>query len=427
LTFPSRGRTSRTITGTESDIRDPGLAAEGRARIEWADAQMPVLRSIGERFAAERPLDGVTIGACLHVTSETANLVRALRAGGAAVSLCAPNPLSTQDDVAAALVADGVDVHAVNGEDMDSWAAHVAAVAASAPQVTLDDGADLVTALHMRGEPPLGGTEETTTGLVRLRSLEAAGKLSCPIVAVNEAFTERAFNDRHGTGQSALDGIIRATNLLLAGRTLVVIGYGWTGQGIALRAKGLGASVIVCEVDPLRALEARMDGFEVMRALVAAERGDVFITVTGARDVLGPAHFERMKDGAVLANAGHFDVEIDLRGLAAAAQERREVRPLVEQYVVGGRRLNLLAQGRVVNLAAAEGHPAAVMDVSFALQALAAEHLVRSGSELARRVHPVPPALEREVARLKLASLGVEIDELTPEQAQYLSNWVPGR
>ncbi len=410
-----------------SDISDPGLADEGRARIEWADAQMPVLRSIGERFAAERPLDGVRIGACLHVTSETANLVRALRAGGAQVALCAPNPLSTQDDVAAALVADGVEVHAINGEDMDSWAAHVVAVAAVAPQVTLDDGADLITALHAREQAPLGGTEETTTGLVRLRSLEAAGKLACPVIAVNEAFTERAFNDRHGTGQSAIDGIVRATNLLLAGRTFVVIGYGWTGQGVALRAKGLGASVIVCEVDPLRALEARMDGFEVMPALAAAERGDVFVTVTGARDVLGPAHFERMKDGAVLANAGHFDVEIDVRGLAGIAETRREVRPLVEQFVVGGRRLNLLAQGRVVNLAAAEGHPAAVMDVSFALQALAAEHLVRSGAELARSVHPVPPALEREVARLKLASLGVEIDELTPEQAEYLSSWVPGR
>ena len=384
---------------------------------------MPVLRSIGERFARDRPLDGVSVGACLHVTSETANLIRALRAGGADVALCAPNPLSTQDDIAAALVTDGVEVHAVNGEDLDSWAQHVVAVAAGRPQVTLDDGADLVTALHAQGRAPLGGTEETTTGLVRLRALESEGSLACPIVAVNEAFTERAFNDRHGTGQSALDGIIRATNLLLAGRTLVVLGYGWTGQGVALRAKGLGAQVIVCEVDPLRGLEARMDGFEVMPALRAAERGDVFVTVTGAPAVLGPAHFERMKDGAVLANAGHFDVEIDLRGLAAAASEHREVRPLVDQFVVGGRRLNLLAQGRLVNLSAAEGHPAAVMDVSFALQALSTEHLVRNGAELEKRVHPVPPALEREVARLKLDSLDVEIDELTPEQAKYLSSW----
>src|SRR4051794_37549372 len=410
------------------DIADPGLADEGRARIEWADAQMPVLRSIGERFAAERPLDGVVVGACLHVTSETANLVRALRAGGATIALCAPNPLSTQDDVAAALVAGGdADVHAVHGEDVDAWAARVAAVVARGPQVTLDDGADLLTALHA-ARPDLlpgllGGTEETTTGLVRLRALEAAGSLACPIVAVNEAFTERAFNDRHGTGQSALDGIVRATNLLLAGRTLVVIGYGWTGQGIALRAKGLGAQVIVCEVDPLRGLEARMDGFEVMPALAAAERGDVFVTVTGAQDVLGPAHFERMKDGAVLANAGHFDVEIDLPGLSAAASGHREVRPLVEQFLLGGRRINLLAQGRVVNLAAAEGHPAAGMDASLSPQAPPPGHPGRAAGALERRVHPVPAELEREVARLKLDSLGVEIDALTPEQARYLSSW----
>jgi adenosylhomocysteinase len=416
-----------------SDIADPALAAAGQARIDWADAQMPVLRSIRERFAAERPLDGIRVGACLHVTSETANLVRALRAGGAEVALCAPNPLSTQDDVAAALAGTGeAEVHAINGEDMDAWAAHVAAVVAAAPQVTLDDGADLVTAIHAVRKDLLpellGGTEETTTGLVRLRALEAAGELACPVIAVNEAFTERAFNDRHGTGQSALDGIVRATNLLFAGLTVVVLGYGWTGQGVALRAKGLGAQVVVCEVDPLRALEARMDGYGVMPALAAAERGDVFITVTGARDVLGAEHFARMKDGAVLANAGHFDVEIDVRALAAAASSHREVRPLVEQFVVGGRRLNLLAQGRLVNLSAAEGHPAGVMDVSFALQALSTEHLARSGRELERRVHQVPPNLEREVARLKLDSLGVEIDELTPEQAKYLSSWDrPGR
>ena len=411
-----------------SDVADLALAPEGRARIEWADAQMPVLHSIRERFAAERPLDGVRVGACLHVTSETANLVRTLRAGGAAISLCAPNPLSTQDDVAAALVEDGdAEVYAVRGEEVDAWAARVAAVVSFRPQVTLDDGADLVTAIHsVRADlldGLLGGTEETTTGLVRLRALESDGTLACPMIAVNEAFTERAFNDRHGTGQSTIDGILRATNLLLAGRTLVVLGYGWTGKGVAMRAKGLGALVIVCEVDPLRALEARMDGFEVMPALDAADRGDVFITVTGGRDVLGPAHFARMKDGAVLANAGHFDVEIDVLGLAAAATAQREVRPLVEQYELPGRRLNLLAQGRVVNLAAAEGHPAAVMDVSFALQALAAEHLVRSAGNLEWRVHQVPDALEREVARLKLASLGIRIDELTDEQSKYLSSW----
>jgi adenosylhomocysteinase len=406
-----------------ADIADPSLASAGEARIDWADAQMPVLRSIAERFAGEQPLAGVKIGACLHVTSETANLVRTLRAGGAEVALCAPNPLSTQDDVAAALAGDGVEVHAIHGEDMDAWAAHVVAVAAGEPQITLDDGADLVTALHAQGKPPSGGTEETTTGLVRLRALEASGGLECPVIAVNEAFTERALNDRHGTGQSAIDGIVRATNLLLAGRTLVVIGYGWTGQGVALRAKGLGAQVVICEVDPLRALEARMDGFEVMPALNAAERGDVFVTVTGAQDELGAAHFERMKDGAVLANAGHFDVEIDVRGLAAAATAHREVRPLVDQFVVGGKRLNLLAKGRLVNLSAAEGHPAAVMDVSFALQALSAVHLVRSRADLEPRVHQVPLSLEREVARLKLDSLGVEIDELTPAQADYLSSW----
>jgi adenosylhomocysteinase len=410
-----------------SDILDAGLASTGRARIEWADAQMPVLRSIRERFAAERPLAGIRVGACLHVTSETANLVRTLRAGGAEVALCAPNPLSTQDDVAAALAAEGeAEVHAVHGEDVDAWAARVAAVVGRRPQVTLDDGADLISALHSRAdlvEGLLGGTEETTTGLVRLRALEAGGTLACPVMAVNEAYTERAFNDRHGTGQSALDGIVRATNLLLAGRTVVVLGYGWTGRGVAMRAKGLGAAVIVCEVDPLRALEARMDGMDVMPALVAAERGDVFITVTGNRDVLGPAHFERMKDGAVLANAGHFDVEIDVRALGELAPGHREVRPLVEQYEVGGRRLNLLAGGLVVNLAAAEGHPAEVMDISFALQALAAAHLVRHAGRLAPRVHQVPPELEREVAALKLAALGVEIDTLTEPQAQYLANW----
>jgi adenosylhomocysteinase len=411
-----------------SDVADLGMAEAGRARIEWADEQMPVLRSLRERFAAERPLEGVRVGACLHVTSETANLVRTLRAGGAQIALCAPNPLSTQDDVAAALVADGeAEVYAVRGGEIDAWAARVAAVVASGPQVTLDDGADLITSIHAARtdllDGLLGGTEETTTGLVRLRALEADGTLACPVIAVNEAFTERAFNDRHGTGQSAIDGVVRATNLLLAGRTLVVLGYGWTGRGVAMRAKGLGASVVVCEVDPLRALEARMDGFDVMPALEAAERGDVFITVTGSRDVLGLPHFERMKDGAVLANAGHFDVEIDVRGLAAAATARRDVRPLVEQFTVAGRRLNLLAQGRVVNLAAAEGHPAAVMDISFALQALATEHLVRAAGTLERRVHQVPDALEREVARLKLRSLGVRIDELTDDQSRYLSSW----
>jgi adenosylhomocysteinase len=384
-----------------------------------------VLLSIRERFGRERPLDGIVVGACLHVTSETACLVRTLAAAGADVALCASNPFATQDDVAAALAAGGAEVHAVRGDDAESWAARVAAVVARAPRITLDDGADLLGALHLARpdllDGLLGGTEETTTGLVRLRALQAEGKLACPVLAVNEALSER-FNDRFGTGQSALDGILRTTNLLLAGRTVVVFGYGWTGRGIASRAQGLGASVIVCEVDPLRALEARMEGFEVLPALAAAERGDVFVTVTGVRDVLRGEHFERMKDGAVLANAGHFDVEIDLAALRERADSVREVRPLVEQYVLGDRRLNLLAAGRVVNLAAAEGHPAAVMDISFALQALAAEELARA--ELPPGVHPVPEAVDREVAALKLASLGVQIDTLSAEQEQYRRGWV---
>jgi adenosylhomocysteinase len=401
------------------------VANAGEARIEWADGQMPVLRSIRERFAKEKPLDGLVVGACLHVTSETANLVRALEAGGAELALSASNPFATQDDVAAALTATGTEVHAVRGDDAEAWASRVAAVVARGPQITLDDGADLLTALHL-ARPDLldglvGGTEETTTGLVRLRALEAEGKLACPVIAVNEAVTERVFNDRFGTGQSAIDGILRTTNLLLAGRTLVVFGYGWAGKGIALRADGLGASVIVCEVDPLRALEARMDGFEVLPGLEAAERGDVFVTVTGGRDVLRREHFARMKDGAVLANAGHFDVEIDVTALREEAESVREMRPRVEQFVLDGRRLNLLAGGRVVNLAAAEGHPAAVMDISFALQALAAEELAKTS--LAPGVHPVPEQIDREVAALKLASLGVRIDELSEEQARYLRGW----
>jgi adenosylhomocysteinase len=410
-----------------SDVADTTLADAGEARIEWADGQMPVLRSIRERFAQERPLEGIVVGACLHVTSETANLVRTLAAGGADVALCASNPFATQDDVAAALAAAGGEVHAVRGDDAEAWAARVAAVVARGPRITLDDGADLLAAIHLARpdllEGMLGGTEETTTGLVRLRALHAEGKLACPVIAVNEAMTER-FNDRFGTGQSALDGILRTTNLLLAGHTLVVLGYGWTGKGIALRADGLGASVIVCEVDPLRALEARMDGFEVLPALAAAERGDVFVTVTGGRGVLRSDHFARMKDGAVLANAGHFDVEIDVAGLAAEADAAREVRPLVEQYTLGGRRLNLLAGGRVVNLAAAEGHPAAVMDISFALQALTAEDLARRGSDLEPGVHAVPEEVDREVATLKLASLGVQIDTLSEEQERYRRGWV---
>jgi adenosylhomocysteinase len=414
-----------------SVVADPSLAPQGEARIGWADGQMPVLRSIRARFARERPLDGLAVAACLHVTAETAVLMRTLEVGGAQVALCAANPLATQDDVAAALAADGAAaVLAVHGEGSDAWAAHVAALAASEPSVTLDDGADLV-GLMLAAYPDaaaalLGATEETTTGLVRLRAMEAEGRLACPVVAVNEAHTERAFNDRYGTGQSTLDGILRATNLFLAGRAVVVLGYGWTGRGVAQRARGAGASVIVCEVDPLRALEARMEGFEVMPALQAAERGEVFVTVTGSRDVLRREHFERMPDGAVLANAGHFDVEIARTDLLALAAGRvREVRPLVEQYEVDGRRLNLLAGGRVVNLAAAEGHPASVMDLSFALHALVVEDLVR-GERLAPGVHPVPASIDRAVAQIKLESLGVRIDTLRPDQEEYLRSWSPG-
>jgi adenosylhomocysteinase len=411
------------------EIADLGLAPAGASRIAWAGGQMPVLARVQARFGEDRPLEGVRIAACLHVTAETANLVLALAAGGATVSLCSANPLSTQDDVAAALVYEhGVEVRALRGEDVETYAGHVRALLDGRPQVTVDDGADLLMTAHALGGDVLaeliGGTEETTTGLVRLRRLEAEGRLACAVIAVNEARTERALNDRHGTGQSALDGIVRASNVLLAGHTLVVLGYGWAGLGIAERARGAGAAVIVCEVDQLRALEARMAGYEVMPALEAAERGDVFVTVTGSRRVLRGEHFARMKDGAILANAGHFDAELDLAGLAALAVEVREARPLIEQYELeDGRRLNLLARGRVVNLAAGEGHPAAVMDVSFALQALCVEDLVRRREEIAPGVQPVPESIDQEVATLKLAALGVTIDEPTPEQQQYKESW----
>jgi adenosylhomocysteinase len=412
------------------DIADLSLAPDGAARIGWAGQQMPVLRQIRDRFADARPLAGMRIAACLHVTAETANLVLTLIAGGAEVALCSANPLSTQDDVAAALVLEhAAEVRAVRGEDLDTYAGHVRALLDTSPQVTIDDGADLLMTAHETGgallEGLIGGTEETTTGLVRLRRLEEQRGLACPVLAVNEARTERALNDRHGTGQSALDGVIRAGHVLLAGQTVVVIGYGWAGQGIAERARGAGAAVVVCEVDPLRGLEARMAGYDVMPALTAAARGDVFITVTGSRRVLHRAHFERMKDGALLANAGHFDVELDLDDLRELATGGvAQVRPLVEQYrLVDGRRLNLLAHGRVVNLAAAEGHPAAVMDVSFALQALCVEELTGRRDAYVPGVHAVPDAIDREVGRLKLAALGVEIDEPTAEQTHYRESW----
>ena len=415
-----------------SDVADTRLADAGEARIEWADGQMPVLRSIRERFAPSGRSTACVVGACLHVTSETANLVRTLAAGrrrGRALRLEPVRHAGRRRRRAGRRRHRGA--RRPRRRRRGLGGARGRRRGARAPRITLDDGADLLTAMHLARpdllDGLLGGTEETTTGLVRLRALEAEGRLACPVIAVNEAVTERAFNDRFGTGQSALDGILRTTNLLLAGRTLVVLGYGWAGKGIALRADGLGASVIVCEVDPLRALEARMDGFEVLPALEAAERGDVFVTVTGGRDVLRREHFARMKDGAVLANAGHFDVEIDVEGLREEADGVREMRPLVEQFTLGGRRLNLLAAGRVVNLAAAEGHPAAVMDISFALPGARGRGAGAPRGRAGPGVHPVPEQIDREVAALKLASLGVRIDELSAEQARYLRGLARGR
>jgi adenosylhomocysteinase len=412
-------------------VADLSLSDAGRRRIAWACGQMPVLESVRARFAKENALKDIVVAACLHVTAETANLLLTLAAGGAEVALCSANPHSAQDDVASALVAEhGVQVRARRGESPSTYAQNLDETLALSPQVTIDDGADLLITAHREAaivERLIGGMEETASGLVRLRRLAQDDGLRCPVLAVNEAHAERALNDRHGTGQSALDGISRASHVLLAGHTVVVLGYGWAGQGIAERARGAGAHVVVCEIDPLRGLEARMAGYEVMPALEAAERGDVFITVTGSRRVLRGEHFARMKDGALLANAGHFDVEIDLDELrAVAAGGVQRVRDLVEQYErEDGARLNLLAEGRVVNLAAAEGHPAAVMDVSFALQALCVEELVKHGHELEPGVHPVPVRIDREVARLKLDALGVRLDEPTPEQERYRESWAP--
>jgi adenosylhomocysteinase len=414
------------------DVADLGLAEAGARRIEWADRQMPVLAQIRERFTAERPLQGIRVSACLHVTSETANLMRTLAAGGADVALCASNPLSTQDDVAASLVADhGIAVFAVNGEDSESYYRHIEAAVDHRPQVTMDDGADVIGVLHSSRQDQLGeimgGTEETTTGVIRLRALERDGKLGFPIVAVNEANTKHLFDNRYGTGQSTIDGILRATNVLLAGRTFVICGYGWCGRGLADRARGLGAHVVVIEVDPLRALQAVMDGFRVMPIAEAARVGDIFVTATGDKHVLRTEHFEVMKDGAILANTGHFNVEIDIPELRRLAGGESIARPLVEQFdLSGGRRVFLLAEGRLVNLVAAEGHPAAVMDMSFANQALAAEHVVKHHAELEKRVYDVPRDIDDEVARLKLASLGIEIDSLTDEQRLYLDSWDEG-
>jgi adenosylhomocysteinase len=414
------------------DVKDLSLAAAGRLKIEWAEQSMPVLRQIRERFTREQPLKGIRLGACLHVTTETAVLMLTLKAGGAQLALCASNPLSTQDDTAAALV-DGhaIAVYAQKGEDNERYYKHIAAVLATRPQVTMDDGADLISQLHgarkdLVGDV-IGGTEETTTGVIRLRAMEKDRVLAFPVIAVNDADTKHLFDNRYGTGQSTIDGILRATNILLAGRTVVVAGYGMCGRGIAARAKGMGAHVIVTEIEPMRALEAVMDGFQVMPMARAAEVGDVFVTVTGNTTVLSSDHFARLKDGAILANSGHFNVEIDLATLGAIARGKRTVRPFVEEFTLqNGRRVYVLGEGRLINLAAAEGHPASVMDMSFANQALAAEHMVKHGRTLEKKVYGVPREIDLEIARLKLASMGVQIDELSDAQRQYLASWTHG-
>ncbi len=421
-----------SIKTLEYDVKDLSLAEQGQRRIEWAEQEMPVLRLIRERFERERPLEGVRMGACLHVTTETANLMRTLKAGGANVYLCASNPLSTQDDVAAALVElYAVPTFAIKGEDNETYYRHIHAVLDHAPQLTMDDGADLVSTLHKDRtellEHVIGGTEETTTGVIRLRAMAADGVLHYPIVAVNDALTKHFFDNRYGTGQSTIDGIVRATNILLAGKVFVVGGYGWCARGIAMRARGMGANVIVTEVDPLRALEAVMDGFRVMPMLEAARVGDIFVTSTGDINVIDRHHFEVMKDGAIVANSGHFNVEINIPALEELAVEVRRPREFVQQYVFAdGRRINLLGEGRLVNLAAAEGHPASVMDMSFANQALAAEYMVQNAGRLEPQVYPVPEAIDKEIARLKLNAMGIQIDTLTSEQERYLRSWQEG-
>jgi len=421
-----------TAQGPTHDVRDLNLASEGLRRIAWAEREMPVLRLIRERFAQERPLRDRRIAACLHVTTETAALVLTLRAGGAQVALCASNPLSTQDDVAAALAGEyGISVFAIRGEDRDTYYRHIHQALADRPHITMDDGADLVSVLHSERtdllEEVIGGTEETTTGVIRLRAMARDGALRYPIIAVNDAKTKHLFDNRYGTGQSTIDGILRATNLLLAGRTMVICGYGSCGRGLAMRARGMGARVIVVEVSPLHALEAVMEGYQVMPIEQAASVGEVFVTVTGNRSVLRREHFEAMRNGAVLANSGHFNVEIDIPALEAMATARRSARENVEEFSLpDGRRLYLLAEGRLVNLAAAEGHPAAVMDMSFANQALSAAHLVASAGRLERTVHSVPRQIDEAVAQLKLEAMGVKIDNLTDEQRRYLESWQEG-
>jgi adenosylhomocysteinase len=414
------------------DVADLSLAGVGKNRIEWAEQWMPVLRLIRERFEKEKPLEGQTLVACLHVTTETANLMRTLKAGGANVALCASNPLSTQDDVAASLVSDyGISTFAIKGEDRDTYYRHINSALDFAPTITMDDGADTVSVIHAErrnlAENIVGGTEETTTGVIRLRAMEKDGVLLYPIVAVNDALTKHLFDNRYGTGQSTLDGIIRATNFLIAGSTVVVAGYGWCGRGFAMRAKGLGARVIVTEVDPLKSLEAVMDGFEVMPMAEAAKLGDIFCTLTGDINVIRPEHFQAMKDRAIVANSGHFNVELDLEGLAKMAVSRREAREFVEEFTLAdGKKIFVLGEGRLINLAAAEGHPASVMDMSFANQALSAEYMAGNAASLENKVYPVPAELDASVAALKLKAFGVKIDTLTEEQQKYLSSWQMG-
>jgi adenosylhomocysteinase len=414
------------------DVKDVKLAEGGRRRIEWAEREMPVLRQIRERFAKERPLKGVRLSACLHVTTETANLAYTLQAGGADLVLTASNPLSTQDDVAAALVSQlEIPTFAIKGEDNVTYYKHINAALDHKPQVTMDDGADLVSTLHKSRRDALpgviGGTEETTTGVIRLRAMAADGALAFPVIAVNDATTKHFFDNRYGTGQSTIDGIVRATNILLAGRNFVVAGYGWCGRGLAMRARGMGANVIVTEINPLPALEAVMDGYRVMPMEEAAKIGDILVTLTGDINVIDKQHFEVMKDGAIVANSGHFNVEINIPALEAMASEKRLVRPFVEQYLLpDGRRINILGEGRLINLASAEGHPASVMDMSFANQALSVEYMVKHGSELQKNVYSVPAEIDREIARLKLEGMGVTIDVLTAEQVAYLNSWEEG-
>ncbi len=414
------------------DIKDIGLADKGKLRIEWAEQNMPVLRLIRERFRKEKPLKGIRLTACLHVTTETACLAQALKEGGADTVLCASNPLSTQDDVAASLVKhSGIPVFAIKGEDNDTYYKHLNSALDLNPNITMDDGADVVSLLHSKRTDLLpaviGGTEETTTGVIRLKSMANEGVLQYPIIAVNDALTKHLFDNRYGTGQSTIDGILRATNRLIAGTVVVIAGYGWCGKGVAMRAKGLGGDVVIAEIDPLKALEAVMDGFRVMPMSAASKIGDFFVTVTGDINVLREEHFKSMKDGAIVCNSGHFNVEIDIPALRKLSKKRRVIREFVEEYTMkDGRRINLLGEGRLINLASAEGHPSSVMDMSFANQALAAEYMVKKGSKLKKDVYPVPENIDREIARLKLNALGIKIDKLTKEQQAYLASWEMG-